>query len=1271
MPPATRDPSLWRPHVPDLLTAWAPSGDDPRHMRITGSLVFVDISGFTTLTERLARHGHVGAEEMSDLLDGTFGALLDVARSDGGDLVKWGGDAVLLLFDGPGHEVRAARAAREMRATLREVGTLRSTAGTVHLRMSVGVHSGPIDFFLVGDPDVHRELLVVGAVATRTAELEGAASAGQVVLSERTARALAARHRRPGPVDGSVLLQGRPLGFEHAGPHRAGHDDGLDVSGFVPRALREQVLAGQGEAEHRTVTVGFLRFSGVDRLARTDGLVATAAALDAAVRAVQAATEANAVTFLETDIDKDGFKVMLVSGAPRTRGHDEERMLRTVRSVVDAGVPLGVQAGVNRGHVFTGGFGPPFRRTFSVKGDAVNLAARLMARAAVGEVYVAPDVLSRSDTRFVTEDLEPFRVKGKAAPVRASRIGPALGHRGAVGTSGLFVGREREMASMRRALLAAVHGTGRQVEVVGEPGIGKTRLVEEVLAARPDLRVVRGPCDEYESSTPYFPMRRLLREALGLPGDATATAARHRLVNAVEDQAPELRPWLPLLALPLDVDVPATPETSDLDEQFRKSRLEQAVADLLDHLLPEAAVLLVEDAHLMDDASADLFDNLGRRIGSRPWLLVVTRQEHPAGYVPRRGAHLLSITVPELGQDERSELARAATESRPMAHDTLAALVDRSGGNPMFLEALLQDADQHGVGAALPESVESLVTSQVDRLDPLDRTVLRYAAVLGVSVDRAVLESLLAEHLEGVRLPDRMAHLDGFLVEEAGRGYRFRHALMRDVAYEGLPYRRRQPLHAHVAAILERGTDSPESRCEVLSFHFFHAGAHDRAWRYALLAGRRARAKYANAEAVDFYQRAVESARRGASVPDLDLAAAQEELGDSHFLLGAAVPAAEAFTRARRLVRADNVRVAGLVVKLSRVDQRQREFSRSLRRLSRSLDSLRGDERPEARAARAYLADRYAVSRFSQGRVTDALRWGSLAAREAEDAADKAALAQAYAVLNAVCVATGQPEDLPYGLLALQAYTELGELAGQAHCLNNLAVRALSEGRWAEALGDFRRAAEIFGRLGDTASAGNATFNQADVLVRQGRLEEAGGPLEEARRVALLVEDEELEALVAREAGRVHARAGRADEADAMLDRAAAVFSRLELEDEVLEVTVARAEATLLRGEPGSALDQVAKIRADAPEPRADLCRIAAFALLRLGRAVEADAEALTGLTAVSGPEEDYERGLLLLARSQAALLQRTPEAVELESGGRFVLDRLGVVGTPFSIPVP
>src|SRR5438105_1099765 len=161
---------MLKPYVPRLLIDWARTSPSTSYRPVDGTLVFVDISGFTALTERLAGRGKIGAELLRDTLDGVFRALLDEAYEWGAGLLKWGGDALLLLFDGPGHESRSARAAWEMQRTLERVGRPGVAGGAVTLRMSVGIATGEIDFFTAGS--VHRELLVAGPVATETVAIE-------------------------------------------------------------------------------------------------------------------------------------------------------------------------------------------------------------------------------------------------------------------------------------------------------------------------------------------------------------------------------------------------------------------------------------------------------------------------------------------------------------------------------------------------------------------------------------------------------------------------------------------------------------------------------------------------------------------------------------------------------------------------------------------------------------------------------------------------------------------------------------------------------------------------------------------------------------------------------------------------------------------------------------------------------------------------------------------------------------------------------------------
>ncbi len=223
------------------------------------------------------------------------------------------------------------------------------------------------------------------------------------------------------------------------------------------------------------MTIAFIRFEGSDALIERSGPDAAAEALQRLVSVVEAAAEEQEVTFLGSDVDADGGKLILTAGAPRITGDDEEHMLLALRRIVETDLPLPIRIGVHRGSVFAGDIGPFYRRTYTVMGDAVNLTARLMAAAEPGHIYATAPVLDHSDTVFETTDLAPIAVKGKAQPVQAWSMGRAKGSRSRqVLLKRLpLIGRDAELAVAREALAAARTGTGRLIEVVGEAGAGQ------------------------------------------------------------------------------------------------------------------------------------------------------------------------------------------------------------------------------------------------------------------------------------------------------------------------------------------------------------------------------------------------------------------------------------------------------------------------------------------------------------------------------------------------------------------------------------------------------------------------------------------------------------------------------------------------------------------------------------------------------------------------------------------------------------------------------
>ena len=1262
---STSETSTVTSYVPRLVLRHLADEPERRTWTVDGTVVFVDISGFTKLSERLAKHGKEGAEQVTEAIETCFTDLLAVAYANGGGLIKFGGDALLLLFQGEGHEAMACRSAVWMRRSLREVGRIDLPGARVQLRMSVGAHTGTFHLFLVGTS--HRELIAAGPAWTRTVEMEHAAEAGEILISPELASRLPARCLGETKAPG-VLLRREPAGAVAPGDAPPPQVATEDIAECLSVMVRDHVTSGGGAPEHRPVTVAFVHFDGTDEAIALRGPDAIADDLHELVCDAQEAVDARGVCFLATDVDADGGKLILTAGAPSVSGNDEEHMLLAMRAIADGQRALPVRIGVHRGGVFAGDIGPWYRRTYTVMGDAVNLAARLMAAAPSGEIYATADVLDRSPTRMRTTELEPFRVKGKAAPVRAWSVGEAI-RAGARATASLpLIGRQEQMRALDDALDSARSGRSVLVEIAGEAGIGKTRLLDEAAARAGDMLRWHARCEAYTASTPYAVWRELLREALEISWEEPPLQAGERLRQVVADGAPALLGWLPLLAVPLDAEIDPTPEVDALDEAFRAPKLHEVVSDLLDMLLDRPALVAIEDAHYLDEASADLLGALMSADLDRAWVVITTRRGDTSSVVASdaeassgQAMPAVRIEPPPLAIADTVSLAEAASDDDPLPPHVIRTVAERSGGNPQFLLDLLHSAADIGVDD-LPDNVETAAMAQIDRLSPADRTVVRRAAVLGLTFHPRMLEWVL-DDATTAPTEETWRRLGSLFQDDGDGQVRFRRALMRDAAYEGLPFRLRRELHARVASEVERAAgDSTEEQAESLALHWALAGDHDRTWRYARIAGDRARERAAPADAVTHYRRALSAARGCGDVGDLLISEVTEALGEALIRAGELEAADQALRAAGRLRTDDAVGVARLLLRQAYVAERVGRFDRMLRltrKASRTLDD-RGGWAPMRLRAAARVSEAYA--RQFQGRPADSLRLTRPAIEAAKTSADRKALADGLMLHDAALLDLGRVDEAVHSREALDIYESLGDLHGAASASNTLGMVAYFQGRWDEAVEGYERFASTKERLGDSVHAATGHMNVGEVRSDQGRLAEAVERFRRARRAYLAAGDTLGVAYCLAYLGRADARAGRVEEATARLAEARASFAALRAEREVVQTDAWIAECALLAGRWQEAESTAERLLA-APggdQDAALLHRVLGESLAHAARLDDAHASFDEALRLAVEEGADLEQVLSLSAI--ARLWPDDPDAPVTADAAAKLGERLGVV---------
>lgn len=1128
--------------------------------RFPAAALFIDISGFSTITDTLMQQGQHGAEVLADVMRTVFVPLVHAVYAHGGLITNFAGDAFTALFPATATGLQdvalsALTAAWETQQAMAQHAQRATPYGTFTLSAKVGVAAGEAAWGIATAENGQRaSYYFQGSAVEDCAAAEHRAQAGEIVLTAAV-QAQVTSHITAQPVDDHFRVTAVHGPLPPPQPiDRPAADLDL-MAHFFPRTLLTEALSG----EFRQVVNLFISLP----------TIRTETQLNLFMQTLFTLQDRYGGLLNRLDFGDKGANLLLFWGAPVAYENDIQRALNFILDLqIRSSIP--VTAGVTYRIAHAGFIGSALREEYTCYGRGVNLAARFMTTAPRREIWLDEHIARHAEQAFDVEYEGEMAFKGFT---KKQKVYVLLERKEEQETfySGRLVGRETETAQLQAFIAPLWQGRYAGITVVwGEPGIGKSRLVHEFLRQLPgEAQTFLAQTDEIlrESLNPF---RYWLRHYFKI-SESQSEARNKRnfnrrldnLVAATEEAelAAELDRTRSFLGALVDLHWPDS-LYEQVDAQVRYENTLIGVVTLLQAESWQRPVILhLEDAHWLDSDSRALLLRLARTLAAStaaatvgyPLAIIATARRE--GESPLLGDELPYAEI-DLQQLTESSLARLAEQhlGGPPAPTLQRLLAERAEGNPFFVEQIaryLQERDLLQVSAegvvgprpnvalhdatVLPLDVRAVLVARLDRLAREVREVVQTASVLGREFELQLLMRMLRgqeQVMEHVAAAERAA----IWMALSQLGYLFRHALLRDAAYRMQLRARRKMLHALVVDALENlyGADLAPHFGE-LAYHAEQAGLTEQALRYLRLAGDAARDAYQNSQAVDYYSRA------------LALANAEAATTRFHLLLGR--EAVYNWLGQRDAQQQDLEALAQLA---GQIDDQAQHFELALRRAT--FASTTGNYETAVTAVRR--AVELAVTLHDQEAEAKAYhRWGRIhwQAGQSKEAlphlAHALALARhsqtqpiaAQSLYDLGVVAHYQHryrEALDYLRQAQAVYDALQDKQGEVRCRNLHGLILWNLGDYTEALDQYEHALALCREVGWRYAEASILLNMGGLLADLGAYAQSRDYHLRARRACLETGNKENEAMCLDTLGLISSFQGEPDAARQLYEEA-------------------------------------------------------------------------------------------------------------------------------------
>jgi len=848
------------------------------------SFLYADISGFTAMSEKLSKYGREGSEKLTKIINRFFSELIKIIKSFEGDIYGFGGDAIFAFFEGEDKEKRALECAIAMLDFVNKNKRIKKFNYTFRIGMHAGIVTGKVFFKDFGTDD-----FMGGRILRYLSNIVSVTEKGEIAICGKTAKKLKEFdfYKKKGFYFVKKLKKTRYPDFQ-AEDIRFRKEIFEELKKYIPDFIIERVnikpFFEAKDGEHRKVTSVFIYIKGFDFDKSPDR---SSKKLEKFYKVLKDNCRIYGGYINKFDIADKGERLFVTFGFPKAMEDDELRAINFCYDILNEKTlkDLDLRIGVNSGHVFAGPVGSDLRNEFTVMGDAVNLAARLASKARKREILISEGVCRKINKFFEAKSKGKIKFRGKAKEIevfsvrKKAKLKTRMIERW-VSESAVLVGRDREIEEFKKIIKEVKNKKGYVVLIKGEAGIGKSRLTREFinLCVKSNFRIFQGECVSYGKSFLYYPWTQILNDFFGISPFDDMEIKKKKIMDKVLKMNRKLREWLPVIGEPMGVIFKETSLTKYIDAKLRKQKLFDIIFNFFKHETGKMPLCIVmEDMQWSDTSSIELLNHIARNIYDKPFLLIIVTRPGIEKQEFMEKKWYKEFILRELSETDTLNLIKNLLDVKELPSNLKRLICDKAQGNPFYIEEIIKSLIEEGFiflrkgkwsfkgeikNVRLPDRVEGVIMSRIDRLDYRAKDVLQVASVLGREFDEFLIRGIYPDIRFLEKTLKDLNSLDLVKIEK-GKGrakYLFKHILTQEVAYNSLSFERRRVLHLRVGKFIEENLkDRRDEFLGLLSYHFYRANDWEKALYYSVEAGERAKKVYANYEAIEFFTRAIES----------------------------------------------------------------------------------------------------------------------------------------------------------------------------------------------------------------------------------------------------------------------------------------------------------------------------------------------------------------------------------------------------------------------------